>query len=92
VNLVTSTNGGFVTLASMTDPAVALGEQFCLARTYAISTGEELAAQVPGATPQQIASQCEGFAPAMQEQVAALSASRWRRCSSPRPASSCRRA
>jgi peptidoglycan hydrolase-like protein with peptidoglycan-binding domain len=73
VNLVTSTNGGFVTAATMTDPVVALNEQFCLARTYAISTGEDLAAQVPGTTPQQIAAQCEGFAPAMQTQVAALS-------------------
>lgn len=54
VSLLTSTNGGFVTEATMTDPTVALEEQFCLARTYAISEGEDLAARVQGFTPQQI--------------------------------------
>ena len=73
VNLVTSTNGGFVTLTSMTDPSVALGEQFCLARTYAISAGEELIAKLVGFTPEQVAAQCEGFGPALKDQVAALS-------------------
>lgn len=73
VNLLTSTNGGFVTAATMTDPMVALNEQFCLARTYAIAEGEELVAKVQGFTPQQIAEQCAGFGPAMKEQVTALS-------------------
>ncbi|MGO4854345.1 peptidoglycan-binding domain-containing protein [Phaeovulum sp. W22_SRMD_FR3] len=73
VNLVTSTNGGFVTLASMSDPSVALGEQFCLARTYSISAGEELIAKLAGFTPDQVAAQCEGFGPALKDQVAALS-------------------
>ncbi len=73
VNLLTSTNGGFVTAATMTDPAVALNEQFCLARTYAISEGEELAARVQGFTPQQIAQQCAGIGTAMKAQVTALS-------------------
>ena len=73
VSLLTNTNGGFVTAASMTDPVFAMSEQFCLARTYAMAQGDELAAKVPGATPQQIAQQCEGLAPAMQDHVAALS-------------------
>jgi hypothetical protein len=39
-----STNGGFVTLATLSDPAFALKEQFCLARTYAIEDDKRLAA------------------------------------------------
>lgn len=73
VSLLTSTNGGFVTAATMTDPAQALSEQFCLARTYAIAQGEEAAARLPGVTPAQIQQQCAGFGPAMAEHVAALS-------------------
>jgi peptidoglycan hydrolase-like protein with peptidoglycan-binding domain len=73
VSLLTNTNGGFVTLATMTDPAFALSEQFCLARTYAIAQGEELVAKVAGFTPQQIGEQCLGFGPVMQDHVAALS-------------------
>ena len=73
VSLVTSTNGGFVTLAGMSDPAVALNEQFCLARTYAITTSEEMTSRIQGFTPDQIAQQCQGFGPAMKEHVAALS-------------------
>lgn len=73
VSLTTATNGGFVTAASMTDPGQALAEQFCLARTYAISEGEQMAARVPGFTPAQIAEQCQGFGPAMKDQIAGLS-------------------
>lgn len=73
VSLITNTNGGFTTLASMTDPTVALNEQFCLARTYAIAKSEELTSQIQGFTPDQIAQQCEGFGPALKDHVAALS-------------------
>lgn len=73
VSLLTNTNGGFVTVASMTDPAFALSEQFCLARTYAMSQGEDLVAKVPGTTPQQVAEQCKGLGPALQDHVSALS-------------------
>lgn len=73
VSLVTNSNGGYVTRASMSDPDRALNEQFCLARTYAIATGEDLATRVPGTTPQQIAAQCEAFGPALREHVAAVS-------------------
>lgn len=73
VSLITNTNGGFVTLASMSDPSVALNEQFCLARTYAIAKSEELVSQVQGFTPEQIAQQCNGFGPAMKDYVSSLS-------------------
>lgn len=73
VSLVTNTNGGFVTQVTMTDPAFALSEQFCLARTYAIAQSEELMAKVAGFTPAQIAEQCGGFVPVLKDHVAALS-------------------
>lgn len=73
ISLMTNTNGGYVTAASMTDASFALGEQFCLARTYAMATGEELAAKVAGFTPQQIAEQCAGFGPVLAPHVSALS-------------------
>lgn len=73
VSLLTNTNGGFTTLASMTEPTQVLNEQFCLARTYAIAKSEEMIGSIQGFTPQQIAAQCETFGPAMQDQVAALS-------------------
>jgi len=72
VGLVTGTNG-YMTAANMTDPALALNEQFCLARTYAIAQGEDLAAAVQGYSKAQIEQQCAGFGPAMKEQIAALS-------------------
>lgn len=73
VSLLTSSNGGFMTADTMVDANFALNEQFCLARTYAISDGEALAAKIQGFTPEQIAQQCEGFGPALKEHVAALS-------------------
>lgn len=73
VALITSTNGGYTTLANLRDPQQALGEQFCLARGYAITQGEDLATKVAGVTAAEIAQQCEGFAPAMKDHVAALS-------------------
>ena len=72
VSLLTNTNGGFTTAAAMTDPTVALNEQFCLARTYAIATSESMISKVQGFTPDQIAAQCTQFGPAMQPHVAAL--------------------
>lgn len=73
VSLQTNTNGGYMTVAAMSDANFALAEQFCLARTYAMAKGEDLAASVAGFTPQQIAVQCQGFGPALAEHVAALS-------------------
>lgn len=73
VSLLTNTNGGYVTLASMTDPDLALGEQFCLTRTYAIGAGETIVAKVQGATPEQIDAQCDGFGPVLEPFVASLS-------------------
>jgi len=73
VSLVTSSNGGFVTAASMQDARFALNEQFCIARTYAIAEGESMAASLQGISPEKLEEQCRAFGPAMREHVAALS-------------------
>ncbi|MFK7875073.1 MAG: peptidoglycan-binding domain-containing protein [Paracoccaceae bacterium] len=73
ISLLTNSNGGFTTVSSMTDPMFALNEQFCLARTYAIAQGEEMAGKLAGVTPAQIEDQCAAFGPAMKDQIAAAS-------------------
>lgn len=73
VMLSTNANGGYQTAEGMQDAALALDEQFCLARASAIQTGDALAARVAGFTPDQIAQQCAAFGPALKDQVAALS-------------------
>ncbi|CUH68393.1 His-Xaa-Ser repeat protein HxsA [Thalassovita autumnalis] len=72
ISLMTNSNGGFVTLANLRDPDLALGEQFCLTRTYAIGNGETLVAKVKGATAAQIDAQCDAFGPAAAPYIAML--------------------
>lgn len=73
VALKTNQNGGYATLATMSDPGQALSEQFCLTRAVAIQQGEQLAANVPGVTPQQVSEQCRAFGPVLKEYVNAVS-------------------
>lgn len=72
VSLLTNSNGGFTTVATLNDPAFALNEQFCLARTYAIGTGETLVEGLAGVTPAQVDAQCDAFGPALQPFLAKL--------------------
>ena len=69
VMLQTSSNGGYVTLADMSDPAQALSEQFCVARTYAMAQGEDLMGQITGLTQEQIAEQCAGFSTMLSAEI-----------------------
>ena len=73
VSVITNSNGGYMTQLNMTDPSLALSEQFCVARTYAIAQSDDMVSKVAGFTPQQIADQCAGFAPVMKDHVAAIS-------------------
>ncbi|WP_068113588.1 peptidoglycan-binding domain-containing protein [Tropicimonas marinistellae] len=73
VSLLTNTNGGFRTLDNLSDPDIALNEQFCLARTYAIAASEQMIAEVQGFSPDQITEQCRTIGPLMKDQVLALS-------------------
>jgi peptidoglycan hydrolase-like protein with peptidoglycan-binding domain len=70
VGLVTSSNGGFMTEAAMSDADQALGEQFCLARGYAIDSGEAMAAKISGFTPDQVTAQCRDFGALLKSEVA----------------------
>lgn len=75
VMLQTSTNGGYTTLANMSDPDFALSEQFCLARSYAMARGEDLMQDIQGLTPDQVSAQCEAFGDMLTPQVVSLSLS-----------------
>lgn len=72
VSLLTGSNGGFTKASAVTDPDFALSEQFCLARTYAIETGQDLAAAVQGVSATQIEAQCGAFGTALEGQVGSL--------------------
>lgn len=72
VSLVTGSSGGYTTLATLSDPQQALGEQFCLARTYAIGDGETRLQSVQGVTQAQADEQCDAFAPALAPYLARL--------------------
>jgi peptidoglycan hydrolase-like protein with peptidoglycan-binding domain len=69
VMLQTSSNGGYVTLATMGDPGQALSEQFCVARTYAMAQGEELMGQITGLSQAQITQQCASFASMLSGEI-----------------------
>ena len=73
VSVITNTNGGYMTQLNMTDPGLAMSEQFCIARNYAMTQSDDMVSKIAGFTPQQIAEQCAGFAPVMAEHVAAIS-------------------
>jgi peptidoglycan hydrolase-like protein with peptidoglycan-binding domain len=73
VALKTNANGGYATLAAMSDPAQALSEQFCLLRAAAVQQGEELSRGVAGVTPAQMAEQCKAYGPVLKDHVTAVS-------------------
>ena len=74
VNLLTSSNGGFTTVADITDPGFALNEQLCLTRTYAVARGEDMMDAIQGVTPAQIESQCDAFGQSLAGLIGALGA------------------
>ncbi len=73
VMLQTSTNGGYTTLANMSDPDFTLSEQFCLARSYAIAIGEEKMGEINGLTPEEVSAQCQALGQTLAPQVDAVS-------------------
>ncbi|MFC3613108.1 peptidoglycan-binding domain-containing protein [Lutimaribacter marinistellae] len=73
VMLQTSTNGGYVTRATLTNGDFALSEQFCLARSYAIAQGEDVMSRIQALSPDQVASQCAAYGERLAPQVAGLS-------------------
>ena len=72
VSLLTNSNGGFVTKATLNDPDFALSEQFCLTRTYARGTGGDMVAKGQGLSAAQVDAQCDAFGPALAPYVTQL--------------------
>jgi peptidoglycan hydrolase-like protein with peptidoglycan-binding domain len=65
VQILTTTNGGYVTAATMTNPTFAMNEQFCLARAYATSEANSIVASFDGVSFDQVQQQCDGLAQAI---------------------------
>jgi len=72
VNVRTAANGGLSAPGQITDPTLALNEQFCLARTQAMSDTTRIEATIPNMSQDQIEAQCAGLAQAIAPQIAAI--------------------
>lgn len=72
VALLTSSNGGFATVAATGDPMLVLTEQFCVARGYAIDASERIIQTLAGISTAQIEQQCKVYGTALAEHVATL--------------------
>ncbi len=72
INVLTTTNGGFTTLGTMTNPAFVLDEQFCLTRTVAIAEAARAMGSMTNVAPAQLAAQCDGLGAFMQPKLEAL--------------------
>ncbi|QYK40927.1 MAG: peptidoglycan-binding protein [Paracoccaceae bacterium] len=73
IAVTTSANGGYMTQMTMSNPVLALSEQFCLARSFAIAQSQDLMSKAAGFTPAQITEQCAAFGPVLKDHVAAVS-------------------
>ncbi|MEL6915745.1 MAG: peptidoglycan-binding domain-containing protein [Pseudomonadota bacterium] len=71
VGLLSSARGGLVEVGGGAS-SLALSEQFCLARGFAIDTGEKAISGLAGVTPQQVEAQCAAFEPLLAPLVASL--------------------
>ncbi|GAA6199441.1 peptidoglycan-binding domain-containing protein [Aquicoccus sp. SU-CL01552] len=69
INVRTAANGGLRTAATITDAGFALSEQFCLARTQAMSDSARIEASIPNMTREQVEAQCDGLAQAIEPQL-----------------------
>lgn len=73
VGLLSGANGGLTEISADANPTVALGEQFCLGRAFAIDAAENMLTKVVGVTQEQVQAQCAAFGPVMRPYVTALS-------------------
>ncbi|TMV08018.1 peptidoglycan-binding protein [Ruegeria sediminis] len=64
-SVLTASNGGPIQASSMTNPNLALNEQFCQARVQAIAESDRLEEAVPNMTAPQIEQQCEQLTAAL---------------------------
>ena len=74
VELLTQVNGKMMTPDAMSDPNQALDEQFCAARGYAISLGQQRAAAVQGVDDAGRQQQCRGLVETMAPETDKIAA------------------
>jgi peptidoglycan hydrolase-like protein with peptidoglycan-binding domain len=67
-----ASGGVMVALNVASNPGQALGEQFCLARSYTIAAGEQKMQAVSGMTTEQIGASCDALTTAMGQVIASL--------------------
>lgn len=72
VHVRTAANGGLSTPDTLSDAGFALSEQFCMARTQAMSDSARIEASIPNMTRAQIEAQCEGLAQAIAPQMSGI--------------------
>lgn len=72
IQVLTNTNGGLTTLATMSDPELTMNEQFCLVRTTAVAQSANSMATISGYTDADFVQQCEGLGAYIAPQVASL--------------------
>lgn len=73
VSLMTNANGGFTNASQMTNPDQVMGEQFCLARAFAMDESERIVSGLQGVTQAQVDAQCAAYGPALTDYVTSLS-------------------
>ena len=76
ISLLTAANGGLTAASQVKDTEFALNEQFCLARTHAMSESSGIVATIPNMTDAQIELQCDGLSKAIEPHMADLATSR----------------
>ncbi|TDE41110.1 peptidoglycan-binding domain-containing protein [Antarcticimicrobium sediminis] len=69
ISVRTAANGGLSMPGKITDASFALSEQFCMARTQAMSDSARIEASIPGMTRDQIEAQCDGLSQAIAQQM-----------------------
>ena len=72
VQILTTTNGGYVTVGAVTNPSFAMNEQFCLARAYATSSSNSIISSIAGLTFDQVKQQCDGLAQVISPSIEGL--------------------
>lgn len=69
IQVLTTTNGGFTTLSTMSDPEFTLDEQFCLTRTNAMAEASNAMAGITGISNAQFVQQCTGLGDYMRAEI-----------------------
>lgn len=69
VNLLTAANGGLTGASGLADREFALNEQFCLARTHAMSESTAITGTIANMTEAQVESQCHGLKQVMADHI-----------------------